>query len=131
MEAHTMPKILSVDDSKLIRTIVGGVVDVLGYDFLGAEDADQALDILDANWADVVLIVLDVNMPGMNGFELLEKLKSNERYKSIPVMMVTTESERSGIIRAVKAGAANYLCKPFAPEELAVRMQESLGCGLE
>jgi two-component system chemotaxis response regulator CheY len=110
---------------------VGGVVDVLGYDFLGAGDALEALDVLDRDCEDVVLIVLDVNMPGMNGFELLERLKSDERYKDIPVMMVTTESERVGIIRAVKAGAVNYLCKPFAPEELAVRMQESLGCGLD
>lgn len=126
-----MAKILSVDDSKLIRTIVNGVVDVLGYDFLGAANAQEALDILETDWEDIALIVLDVNMPGMSGFELLEQLKGTERYKPIPVMMVTTESERVGIIRAVKAGAVNYLCKPFAPEELAVRMQESLGCGLD
>ena len=71
--------------------------------------------------------MLDVNMPGINGFEVLKRLKGNVRFKPILVIMVTTESERMSIIDAIKTGAANYITKPFAQEALATKMVEHLG----
>lgn len=125
-----MGKILSVDDSPVMRRIIGSAAEVLGYEFLEAGEADAAMEVLEGTPETVDLILLDVNMPGIDGFELLENLKSDDRYKEIPTMMVTTESERKQIVRAIRVGAANYVCKPFTQEELMTKMVESLGQGL-
>jgi two-component system chemotaxis response regulator CheY len=126
-----MAKILSVDDSMVMRRIIRGAVEVLGYTFLEAGDGAAAFEVLAREWQDIALILLNVNMPGMNGLEVLEKIKASDVYRHIPVMMVTTESERVQVVRAIKAGAANYVCKPFTPEELTTKMVESLGLTLE
>ena len=125
-----MPKVLSVDDSGVMRRIIGRTVDVLGYGFLEAANGLEGLEVVAKNHKDIALIILDVNMPEMDGFEFLARIKANEDYKSIPVMMLTTESERGKIIQAIKAGAVNYICKPFKPEDLTVKITESLGAGL-
>ena len=125
-----MQKVLSVDDSGVMRRIIGRTVDVLGYGFLEAANGLEGLDVLARNHQDIALIILDVNMPEMDGFEFLERIKANADFKSIPVMMLTTESERSKIIRAIQAGAVNYICKPFTPEDLTVKITDSLGAGL-
>jgi two-component system chemotaxis response regulator CheY len=125
-----MPKVLSVDDSGVMRRIIGRAVDVLGYGFLEAGNGQEALDVLAREHADVALIILDVNMPEMGGFECLERIKANPATQAIPVMMLTTESERGKIIQAIKAGAVNYICKPFKPEDLTVKITESLGAGI-
>jgi two-component system chemotaxis response regulator CheY len=124
-----MKKVLSVDDSGVMRRIIGRTVDVLGYGFLEAANGLEALDVIAKNVEDIALIILDVNMPEMDGFELLRRVKADPKYKHIPVMMLTTESERSRIIEAIQAGAVNYICKPFQPEDLTVKIAESLGEG--
>lgn len=126
-----MGKILSVDDSRLMRTLVRGAAEALGYQLLEAENGKTALDVLAAEEpGEVELILLDVNMPEMDGFTCLDKLKADPRFSAIPVMMVTTESERVSIVRAIRAGAVNYVCKPFSQEDLISKMVESLGQGL-
>jgi two-component system chemotaxis response regulator CheY len=125
-----MQKVLSVDDSGVMRRIIGRTVDVLGYGFLEAANGLEGLEVLAANHKDIALIILDVNMPEMDGFAFLERIKAEPDFKAIPVMMLTTESERGKIIQAIKAGAVNYICKPFKPEDLTVKITESLGAGL-
>ena len=122
-----MAKILSADDSLLMRTIIRRVVESLGYDFLEAADGRAALEAIESHHEDIHLVLLDVNMPEMDGFAALKAIKGDERYKNIPVMMVTTESERAQIIRALKIGAVNYVTKPFSHEELSTKIVESLG----
>ena len=124
-----MKKILSVDDSGVMRRIVGRVVDVLGYGYLEAANGVEALEVVARHTEDIALIILDVNMPEMDGFALLDILKADARYRAIPVMMLTTESERGRIIHAIQRGAVNYLCKPFQQEDLAVKIAQSLGEG--
>jgi len=124
-----MKKVLSVDDSGVMRRIIGRCVEVLGYGFLEASGGAQALEVAEANREDIALIILDVNMPEMDGFEVLEKLKAHPLLKSIPVMMLTTESERDKIIKAIQAGAVNYICKPFQQDDLTVKIAQSLGEG--
>lgn len=124
-----MKKVLSIDDSGVMRKIIGRCVDVLGYGFLEAANGVEALEVAEGNFADIALIILDVNMPEMDGFEVLGKLKAHPDLKSIPVMMLTTESERGKIIKAVQAGAVNYICKPFQQDDLTVKIAESLGEG--
>jgi two-component system chemotaxis response regulator CheY len=123
-------KVLSVDDSAIIRKIIRGSAETLGLDFLEAGDGQEALNLLDDEYKEVSLILLDWNMPVMDGFTTLQYLKSDERFKSIPVMMVTTEAERTNIVRAIQAGAKHYLVKPFSPEDLVNTMLECLGGSL-
>ncbi|WP_303674862.1 response regulator [Vampirovibrio chlorellavorus] len=123
-------KVLSVDDSAIIRKIIRGSAETLGLDFLEAGDGQEALNLLDNEYPDVSLILLDWNMPVMDGFTTLQYLKADERFKSIPVMMVTTEAERANIVRAIQAGAKHYLVKPFSPEDLMTTMLECLGGSL-
>lgn len=120
-------KILSVDDSSIIRKIIHSAGEILECEMEEAENGHAALRKLEESDEPVDLILLDWNMPGMNGLELLRFLKSDPKYLNIPVMMVTSESEKSSIIKAVQAGAANYLIKPFTIEELVKRMMECLG----
>lgn len=118
-------KILSVDDSAIIRKIIRSGVELLNYEMLEAADGAEALDILAESSGEVGLILLDWNMPGMDGLDFLAKIKTTEAFQHIPIMMVTTESEKENIIKAIRAGAMNYLVKPFTIEEL---MQKILEC---
>lgn len=122
-------KILSVDDSAIVRKIIRSTVEVLNYELLEASDGREALTILEKDYESIKLILLDWNMPGMNGFDFLKAVKSHNFFKRIPVMMITTESEKENIIKAVQAGISNYLLKPFKTEELTKKIMESLGRG--
>lgn len=123
-------KILSVDDSAIIRKIIRSGVEVLDYELVEAADGLEALSILECSPEEIVLILLDWNMPGMDGLVFLQKIKSTPSLKHIPIMMVTTESEKENIIRAIQAGAINYLVKPFTIEELMKKVLECMGEGM-
>ncbi|MBP7564264.1 MAG: response regulator [Candidatus Cloacimonetes bacterium] len=120
-------KILTVDDSRMIRMIIINTLKSLGYEALEAANADKALEVLEEKSNEINLILLDWNMPGMNGYDLLKIIKSSDRFKHIPVMMVTTEGERKNVIKAIQSGADNYLTKPFTPEDLSIKILECLG----
>lgn len=120
-------RILTVDDSAIIRKIIRSAGESLDFEVEEAGDGREALKKLESDPSPVDLILLDWNMPGMSGLELLKILKSRDGIKKIPVMMVTTESERLNIITAVQAGAVNYLIKPFTFEELLKRIVECVG----
>jgi len=118
-------KILTVDDSALVRRMVKSSIASAGYDALEAANGQQALDVL-SDHDDVALVVLDWNMPVMDGLTCLKEIRAGERTKTVPVMMLTTESQRDSMIAAIRAGANNYLSKPFRPEQLAVKIQQCL-----
>ncbi len=120
-------KVLSVDDSATMRRMVGRVVATLGMDLLEAGNGQEALDVLEKESSDVALVILDVHMPVMDGQQTLEALKKDERFRNIPVMMLTTETERAKVIAFVKAGASNYLVKPFTHEDLVTKIAACLG----
>ncbi len=122
-------KLLSVDDSRVVRKIMRGAAEVLDYELLEAEDGIQGLEVMAENYQDIAVILLDWNMPRMNGLEFLQAVKGNPDYRGIPVMMVTTETERDSIITAIQEGAANYMVKPFTMEELVKNILETLGKG--
>jgi two-component system, cell cycle response regulator len=109
-----MPAILTVDDSRAVRTIVGKQVKELGFEVLEAEDGLQGLDQLAS--AQVDLVLLDVTMPNMDGPAMLQKMR--EGGNQTPVIMLTSESKRSVVAGAMKLGIADYILKPFKPEEL-------------
>jgi two-component system chemotaxis response regulator CheY len=121
-----MPYILSVDDSRLIRKIMTGPIQALGYDILEASDGLECLEQLRAHPEEVELVLLDCNMPNLDGMETLKAIKADPALSSIPVMIVTTEGEREKMIRAIKAGASQYLTKPFTEDDLLTKMMECL-----
>jgi two-component system, cell cycle response regulator len=109
-----MPAILTVDDSRAVRTIIGKQVKELGFDLLEAEDGVQGLEQLAQ--AQVDLVLLDVTMPNMDGPTMLQKMR--EGGNKTPVIMLTSESKRTIVAGAMKQGIADYILKPFKPEEL-------------
>jgi len=120
-------KLLIVDDSSAIRKIIKAAADVFRMETEEAQDGVEALEKLSECYEEIDLILLDWNMPEMSGYDVLIEIKSNDKYKHIPVMMVTTESQKSSIVAAVRAGADNYLTKPFSIDELQLKILECLG----
>lgn len=126
-----MKKILCVDDSKTIHRIVSSTVELVGFEVSTALNGDFALEKLKAEGDDISLILLDWNMPGMTGIELLRKLKEPDcKWKNIPVMMLTSEGSQEFITEAIKTGAMNYITKPFAQEDLLNKIMQCLGQGV-
>lgn len=121
-----MAYILAVDDSRIMRKIVAGAIEALGFEVLEANDGLECLEKLTQHEQQVALVVLDWNMPNMDGLTTLREIKAHNDWKHIPVMMVTTEGERSKMVEAVRSGAAQYLAKPFAEEDLITKMVECL-----
>jgi len=112
-----------------MRKVIKAAADVLNLETEEAQDGVEALEVLSDNYLDIDLILLDWNMPGKTGFEVLEEIKSNVRYRDIPIMMVTTEGHKTSIVAAVRAGADNYLVKPFTVDELESKIIECIGKG--
>lgn len=115
-------KILFVDDSPVIKKVVKKSIEAIGYELIEASDGKQGLAVLEKEFKDVKVILSDWNMPVMNGFDFLKAVKANNSYKHIPVIMITTESEKSNINSAIAAGASNYLLKPFKNDELTTKI---------
>jgi len=113
---------LVVDDSRAIRSIVGKTVRELGFEVFEAEHGVEALARL-AEHGKVDLILVDWNMPEMNGFDFLCKARENLDWKDTVIMMVTTETEMSQMQRALEAGANEYVMKPFTKDVLREKLQ--------
>lgn len=113
-------KALVVDDSMTIRRIVIKALGIVGIS--EATEAGDGLEALNAvNAGDFDLILLDWNMPKMSGIDTLRAIR--QAGKKTPVIMVTTEAEKSRVIEAIKAGANDYLIKPFSPDQLAAKVK--------
>ncbi|HUJ24491.1 MAG TPA: response regulator [Myxococcales bacterium] len=108
-------KVLVVDDSKLLHRMFEMML--RGYPLVHAYDGREALDRL-AEHKDVDLILLDINMPRMNGLEFLAAVKANAELAKIPVVIITTEGTEDDTQRGLQAGASAYVKKPFRNEEL-------------
>jgi two-component system chemotaxis response regulator CheY len=118
---------LVVDDSRAMRSILSRYLLGLGYEVVQAGDGQEALEVLGAG-APVDVALIDWNMPVMNGLELVERCRKDADLRSVTLMMVTTESEQSQIVRALAAGAHEYLIKPFTREALVEKL-DLLGLG--
>ena len=116
-------KVLVVDDSSIIRRVIEQILEVLGHQAIPAADGVDALEAL-RDTEDIRLILLDWNMPEMDGLRFLKEYRS--KGNNTPVIMVTTEAEKSQVIEAIKAGVNNYVIKPFTPEVLGERIKDTL-----
>ncbi len=108
--------IMIVDDSASLRQVVKMSLKKAGYEVLEAKDGKDALDKLSGK--KVNLIISDLNMPVMDGITFIKELKKNPSHKFTPVMMLTTESQKSKMMEGKAAGAKAWLVKPFKPEQL-------------
>ena len=118
-------KFLIVDDFSTMRRIVRGLLKESGYtNAEEAEDGAVALNMLKNGKFDFV--VSDINMPNMNGFELLKAIKSDDALKHLPVLMVTAEAKKEDIVLAAQSGAAGYIVKPFTKATLEEKVQKIL-----
>ena len=123
MSNTTDLKFLIVDDFSTMRRIVRGLLKEMGCNNADeAEDGRMALAMLQATKFD--FIVSDINMPNMNGFQLLQAVKADDALKHIPVLMVTAEARKEDIVLAAQSGAAGYIVKPFTKATLEEKVQK-------
>jgi two-component system chemotaxis response regulator CheY len=120
-----MKRILIVDDSATVRQQVGLALSQAGYTVLDAADGVEGLAVLEQG--DIALVICDVNMPRMNGLEMLEQLKRDPRHAAIPVVMLTTEGHPALVDRAKKAGAKGWIVKPFKAELMVSAVGKLVG----
>jgi two-component system chemotaxis response regulator CheY len=119
-------KILIVDDSKTIRQQVSFTLSKGGFEVVEAEDGALGLSALKAN-LDVALVISDVNMPNMNGIEMVQAISKDQSINKIPVIMLTTEGSTELIQKAKEAGAKGWLVKPFKPDQLLAAVSKLAG----
>lgn len=110
-------KVLVVEDSSIMRSLISSTIEEIpGTKAVEAKNGFEALRILPKDRYD--LIITDINMPDINGLEIINFVKSNPNYKNIPIIIVTTEKGEEDIKKGLALGASEYITKPFKPEEL-------------
>lgn len=109
-------KALVVDDSKSIRMILSRTLEELGWTVLQAPNGKEAISLLDAQPEPAKLVLIDWNMPEMNGLELVRHIRERNRFAASKLMMVTTETEVEQMMTALAAGANEYVMKPFTKD---------------
>ena len=124
-EPDRIPTILVADDEEDLRELVTYRLSRSGYNVIGAEDGQEALELAAERTPD--LMVLDVMMPKLDGYELTRRVRAEAALRSIPVILLTARSQESDIDRGFEVGADDYLKKPFNPDELVARVRAVLG----
>ena len=120
--------VLIVDDSPAMRSFVRRVLDVSGIDVGAcwqAGDGQEALRLLHDQWVDIVLT--DINMPTMDGEQLLHRLAEDDVLRTVPVLVISTDSTDGRVQRMLTLGAKGYVAKPFSPEMLRAELEKALG----
>lgn len=116
--------ILVVDDEDDVRTLCRVNLEYEGYRVLEASDGAAALELVEQNEVD--LILLDLMMPGIDGWEVVSRLKQDERTSSIPVILVTAKTDEQAQLRGIREGVMDYITKPFNPVALSRYVERSL-----
>jgi two-component system chemotaxis response regulator CheY len=120
--------VLIVDDSPVMRSFIRRVMTLSGFEVrecLEASNGEEALTQLGEHQVDVILT--DINMPTMNGEELLRRLGADGILKSVPALVISTDATRDRILRMIALGAEGYMTKPFSPETLREELERVLG----
>ncbi|CAM3840654.1 response regulator [Nocardioides marinus] len=113
---------LIIDDSKTMRSILRRIVTELGFETSEAGNGQEALDVLEAGLVPDICLI-DWNMPLMDGYTFVTRVRADDRWRNVTLMMVTTESEHGQIVRALAAGAHEYVIKPFTPDAIIEKME--------
>lgn len=121
---QTTPRILIVDDYPALVTITRHKLLKKGYEVLTAQNGADAWDILQDEYPD--LVISDVEMPVMDGYELCQKIKSDKKFRKIPVILVTSRIQTESLLKGIEVGADNYITKPYDDETLFAKVDELL-----
>lgn len=124
-EPMAKKKVLSVDDSESVRQMVTFALETAGYEVVGAADGRKALERLKTGPVD--LVITDLNMPNMNGIELIKAIRALPGFKFLPIVMLTTESDESRKQEGRAAGATGWIVKPFKQDQLLAVVKKLLG----
>ena len=118
--------VLFVEDSPTMRRIISNSLSRIGFkEVIESENGVDALE--KAEGADIGLILTDWNMPEMNGYELVENLRGQDRFKDTPIIMITTRGMQDDVMTAIKIGVNGYIVKPFTPKILEKKIKEVVG----
>jgi len=119
-------KVLVVDDSLTMRRIIRNLLLKIGYEeVVEAQDGMEALEVL-AHDGNIGLILTDWNMPRMTGIDFVKSVRRDKRFSGIPIIMITTNTSKMEIIQAIAAGVNNYIAKPFTPEIIREKIEQTL-----
>jgi two-component system chemotaxis response regulator CheY len=116
-------KVIVIDETVTVRQQVGTALRQAGFDVIEASDGDEGAELI-SRTTDAAMVICDVNMPRMNGLELLELIKKDGKNAALPVLMLTTEGQPQLIERAKKGGAKGWVVKPFKPELLVAAVKK-------
>jgi two-component system, chemotaxis family, chemotaxis protein CheY len=116
-------KVLVVDDSATVRQQVRTALVLAGFEVVEAVDGMDGMELI-RQTADISLVVCDVNMPRLNGIELLEQVQKDPKRAGLPIIMLTTEGQASLVLRAKAAGAKGWIIKPFKAELLVMAIKK-------
>jgi two-component system phosphate regulon response regulator PhoB len=119
-----MAKILVAEDEKQIADMISFKLTTAGHQVVRAQDGEQAMTLAERELPE--LILLDAMMPGLNGFEVLRRLKSDSTLRSVPVIMVTAKGHERDVLSGLRGGAVDYIVKPFSLKELSLRVELAL-----
>lgn len=117
--------ILVVDDAMTVRNLAKFALSKGGYTILEAEDGVQGLKVLEGNTVD--LVISDLNMPNMNGLDMCRSIKGQEKFKALPIFMLTTEASQEVALQGREIGIMAWIVKPFVPEKLLSAVQKVVG----
>lgn len=124
MESRSNGYILVVDDAAFMRRMIAGIVRTLGYDVLDAPDGPSAIATMKQD--PPALVILDIMMPQMTGYQVCEWIRANPATAGVPVIVCTANQERKHLEQAIKAGASDFLCKPVTKKTLEERLEKHL-----
>jgi two-component system chemotaxis response regulator CheY len=119
-------KVLVVDDSVTVRQQVSQVLTRVGFEVLEAADGLIGADVIDGD-STISVVICDINMPRMNGIEMLVTVKSHAKNAALPILMLTTDGQPALIKKAKEAGARGWIVKPFSPAQLVTAVQKLAG----
>lgn len=122
---NSVKKIMTVDDSSSMRQMVGFTLKDAGYDVVEAVNGKDALEKIETMPVDMLLV--DLNMPIMNGIDLIKNVRQNTAHRFVPIVMLTTESQELKKKEGKAAGATGWIVKPFKPEQLLAVVKKVLG----
>ncbi|MDX1601080.1 MAG: response regulator [Anaerolineales bacterium] len=120
-----MSKVLVAEDERDIRELITFTLRYHGHDVLAASNGEEALELALKEHPDLVL--LDIRMPRMNGYEVCRSIKENEVTKHIPVVFISAKGQEAEVKEGLDAGATDYILKPFSPDQLVERVSQVLG----
>ena len=117
-----MSKVLIIDDSRAMRQIIGKIMKQLGFEIFEAGDGKEGIDQLEQHKDEVELVLVDWNMPVMNGYEFVQAVRAQDEFANHKLVMVTTETEPSQMAKALMAGVDEFVMKPFTSEILIEKL---------